>query len=181
MKIINSKSLKYSLVISISLIAYFLVLSLINKHTSPLFSIFNSVIIGLGIYKAICSIKLEKGKRFEYQDGFQIGIFTGFMATFIHASFFTIYITKFNVNFPKELLAFATNSEINNTHAVFKTEYMSILTSFIDYEMPAIIGIFGFLIIIILGFATSYIITFVIMNAMGQKKVSQSNGRLLNI
>lgn len=170
-RLIKSTTLKYGIVVSIALIAYFILLSFFDKHTSPLFSVFNSFIIGFGIYKAINFIKLNQGRNFEYSSGFKVGLFTGFLATIIHGLFFTLYITNVNLNFPKVLLDSSTNNELFNNTALFKTGYIETLSSFIEYEMPAIVGLFGFLVILILGFSTSIILTYLCMEFIGNKTI----------
>lgn len=175
-RLIKSPALRYGFVISISLIGYFILLSYYGLHTSPAFSIFNSVIIGFGIYKAISTFKLNQGEKYKYSKGFNVGIFTGFLATIIHASFFTIYITKINLEFPSDLLVHSNNTTlINSNSAMFQSEFFSMLISFIDFEMPVVISFLMCLLIIILGFLTSIILTYIIMNLMGQKTDNRSS------
>lgn len=86
-----------------SLIAYFLVLSLLGLHTNPLFSIFNGIITGFGIYESIKYFKIEQGSNFGYGMGFSAGIVTGFVATLIFTIFFALYSTELNTAFLQEL------------------------------------------------------------------------------
>ncbi len=83
--------IRYAIAISGLLIGYFLVIALLGWHTNPLFSLFNGVITGFGIYEAIKGYKLRKGDTFSYGDGFSIGVVTGFVATLIFTVFFGIY------------------------------------------------------------------------------------------
>lgn len=173
-RIIKSTTLRYGLIVSITLIAYFILLSFFNKHTSPVFSVFNSIIIGFGIYKAISSIKINQGRNFEYSNGFKVGLFTGFLATIIHGLFFSLYITKVNLKFPNDLLEGSINNDLLIRSAMFKIEYIEMLTSFIEYELPTVVGLLGFLVIIILGFSTSIILTYLCMELIGNKTIEYS-------
>jgi|AP95_1055475.scaffolds.fasta_scaffold05498_3 hypothetical protein len=95
---------RFGIAISGSLIAYFLILSLFNLHTSPIYSLFNSVITAFGIYEAIKSHKLREASKFNYTTGFTTGIVTGFVATIIFTVFFTFYATEVNTDFLIKLL-----------------------------------------------------------------------------
>ena len=169
--LIKSTTLKYGIVVSISLIAYFILLSFFDKHTSPLFSVFNSFIIGFGIYKAINFIKINQGRNFKYSSGFKVGIFTGFLATIIHGLFFTLYITKVNLKFPNDLLVNSFDNELFSNSSMYKSEFIEMISSFIEYEIPSIVGLLGFLVIIILGFLTSIILTYICMGFIGNKTI----------
>lgn len=98
--------LRFGLAISGSLVGYFLLLSLFNLHTKPLFSIFNGVIVGFGIFEAIRVYKFEQGKNFSYSKGFVTGVVTGAISTIIFSIFFLIYATEINPDFNSELLDF---------------------------------------------------------------------------
>jgi len=102
---------RFGVVISAALIAYFLFLALFGWHTNPAFSLFNGVITAFGIYTAIKYYKLSQGDDFDYSKGFTTGIVTGFIATLIFTIFFLLYATEINENFLSELLT------------VFKGEY----------------------------------------------------------
>ncbi|MEC3906563.1 DUF4199 domain-containing protein [Tamlana sp. 2201CG12-4] len=99
-----SLPLRFGLVTSAVLIAYFLVLALVDKHTNPAFSFVNAIITGLGIYEAIRLSKLENLDDFSYAGGFKTGIITGFVATIIFTIFFLFYTTEINVEFLPDLL-----------------------------------------------------------------------------
>ena len=69
-------SLRFGLATSAILIAYFLVLGLFNLHINPLYSLFNFVIIGLGVYEVVRLRKLQDIETFSYSEGFKTGLFT---------------------------------------------------------------------------------------------------------
>jgi hypothetical protein len=130
--------IRFGIVISAALIAYFLILALFNWHTKPLLSLFNSVITAFGIFTVIKYNKLEEGDNFDYGKGFTLGIVTGFVATILFSVFFLIYATEINPGFLRELLA------------VFKK----------DYNVH--IGLVTF-VVAIMGFATTVVITLTCM------------------
>ena len=122
--------IRYGLVISAVLIAYFLVLALFNKHTNPAFSFFNAVITGFGIYDAIRLYKLEQGEAFSYTSGFTTGIITGFMATAIFTIFFLFYATEINADFLPELLKVIHGGfEVNIGIVTFVVAIMGLATT----------------------------------------------------
>lgn len=99
-----SLPIRFGLVTSAVLIAYFLVLALVGKHTNPAFSFFNALITGLGIYEAVRFKKLENFSDFSYGEGFKTGIVTGAVATIVFTIFFLFYATEINSGFLDELL-----------------------------------------------------------------------------
>lgn len=95
---------RFGLVTSAVLIAYFLILALFHKHTNPVFSFFNAIITAFGIYEAIRLKKLENVEEFSYGEGFKTGLITGAVATILFTIFFLFYATEFNTSFLPELL-----------------------------------------------------------------------------
>ncbi|PWL40159.1 DUF4199 domain-containing protein [Flagellimonas aquimarina] len=95
--------IRFGIVTSACLMAYFLILSLLGKHTNVFFSLLNGVITGFGIYETIKYTKLKLGKGFSYGKGFTAGITTGFVATLLFTIFFALYSTELNSSFLKEL------------------------------------------------------------------------------
>lgn len=109
----QSIPIRYGIIIAVVLIVYFLLLSLLGLHTNPIFSLFNGVITGAGIYLCIKRYYEFKGAKFKYQKGFMAGLISGFLATFIFTLFFGIYATNFDANFLSEILEGWQND--NNT------------------------------------------------------------------
>lgn len=97
-------SIKYGLIITISLIIYFLILKIIGLHNNPWFRMFNGPIVAFGIYMAIKNHKLISGNTFSYINGFKTGLLTGFLATFLFAIFMAIYMFHLDVEFKNMLL-----------------------------------------------------------------------------
>lgn len=130
--------IKFGLAISVGLIAYFLILSLFGLHTNPIYSLFNGVIMGVGIYSAIKLYREKKGSKFKYQKGFSRGLLTGFNATIIFTIFFGIYATELSPDFLGELIS------------MWRTEY--------DTNIGIVL--FG---VALMGFATSVVLTLAFM------------------
>ncbi|MDC6365405.1 MULTISPECIES: DUF4199 domain-containing protein [Flavobacteriaceae] len=95
--------IRFGIVTSAVLIAYFLILSLLGKHTNVFYSLFNGVITGFGIYETIKYTKMRQGKEFGYGKGFAAGVTTGFIATLLFTIFFALYSTELNGSFLNEL------------------------------------------------------------------------------
>ncbi|WP_339875592.1 DUF4199 domain-containing protein [Olleya marilimosa] len=133
-----SLPIRFGLVISACLIAFFLILALFNLHTNPFFSLFNGVITGFGIYETIKYYKLEQADNFSYTGGFTVGIVAGFIAAILFTLFFTFYATEVDPDFLIKLLT------------VFKS----------DYNVH--IGLVAF-VVAIMGFATTVVITLTCM------------------
>ncbi|MEM9647235.1 MAG: DUF4199 domain-containing protein [Bacteroidota bacterium] len=98
-----SLPIRFGIVTSACLMAYFLILSLMGKHTNVFYSLFNGIITGFGIYETIKYTKLRLGKEFNYGKGFTAGITTGFVATLLFTIFFAFYATELSSSFLAEL------------------------------------------------------------------------------
>jgi hypothetical protein len=96
--------IRYAIAISGLLIGYFLIIALFGWHTNPLFSLFNGVITGFGIYEVIKGYKLRKGAAFQYADGFAVGVVSGFTATILFTFFFGVYAGNIDPEFLDELI-----------------------------------------------------------------------------
>ena len=164
--------IRFGIAISASLIAFFLTLSLFNAHTSPLYSLFNGAIIAFGIYEAIKSYKLRKGSKFNYANGFTIGIGTGFVATTVFAFFFTFYVVEIDANFFPKLLNFFNDSEIFDSVLTSNIEFQdaSMITPVIKTGTEAIIGCLSALVIIIMGMLTSLVLTLIFMQLFKENR-----------
>ena len=94
-----SVALKYGLIITGSIIAYFLILRLFNLHTNIWFRIANGLFMAAGIYFAIKSYKEKYNAEFTYVDGFKTGLLTGFIATACFTLFMAIYLFHLDKEF----------------------------------------------------------------------------------
>lgn len=96
--------IRYGIAMGGLLVGYFLIIALFDWHTNPLFSLFNGVITGFGIYEAVKGIKLRKGNSFSYGDGFTTGVISGFIATLMFTSFFGLYAGNIAPTFLENLV-----------------------------------------------------------------------------
>lgn len=94
---------KYGLIIAISLIAYFLLMKLLGLHEYPVLSIFNAVLFGGGIYRAI-QTHLRDNPDAKYQDLWQAGFMSGAIATFVFIGFMALYMYQINSVFADQML-----------------------------------------------------------------------------
>lgn len=99
-----SVAIKYGILTTIGLIAYFLIIKLLDLHTNPWFRLLNGLVMACGIYIAIKRYKLISGTTFNYINGFKVGLLTGFLATFIFALFMGIYMFHLDTAFMNALL-----------------------------------------------------------------------------
>ncbi len=95
--------IRFGIAASGSLIAYFLILSLVDLHTNVFYSLFNGVITGFAIYEAIKYFKIQEKEKFSYGTGFKAGLVTGFVATLVFTIFFAIYSTEIDPEFLEHL------------------------------------------------------------------------------
>lgn len=93
-----------ALLITVALIFYFITLSFFNLHTSPIFSLFNTIITGIGLFLSLKAFKMRLGKDFNYYKGFIFSIYTGFLSVTFFTIFFLIFITEIQPLFLEEML-----------------------------------------------------------------------------
>ena len=144
--------IRFGIATSGSLIAYFLILSLLDLHTNVFFSLFNSVITGFGIYEAIKYYKLQEGKSFNYSSGFITGLTTGGMATIVFTIFFALYSTELNPGFLE----------------VLSSQWASTYESF-----EAIV----FFVVAVMGFSTTVVLTLTFMQLFKSSNNLQASKR----
>ena len=95
--------IKYGIAIAIALVAYFLLTKLLGLHKYPILSAANAVIFGAGILFSMKKYKSEKS-NFKYEKGFQVGLFTGGIATILFSVFMAIYIFQIDTQFAHAIL-----------------------------------------------------------------------------
>lgn len=136
--------IRFAIALTTSLIAYFLVLSLVDLHTNPFFSLFNGVITGFAIFEAIRYRRIELGDDYNYTKGFTAGLTTGFLASILFTIFMAIYATEINPEFLANLVPdYAAHYDIG-------------------------VGVFSF-IVLLMGFATSVVLTLTFMQLYKNK------------
>lgn len=124
---------RFGLIISGILIAYFLILSLFDKHTNPIFSFLNAGITAFGIFETIRYYKLELANEFSYSKGIIAGLVSGFVATIVFSGFFLFYITEINDSFIISLTETANvGYDISVGLVTFTVAIMGIATTLIS-------------------------------------------------
>lgn len=122
--------IRFGLVTSAILIAYFLVLAMFDKQTNPVYSFLNAGITTYGVYEAIKLYKLERGSLFNYTNGFLTGLITGITATVVFTIFFLVYSTEVNLDFLPELSESLNGGfDINNGLITFIVAIMGLVTT----------------------------------------------------
>lgn len=122
----------YGLFIAVGLIAYFLLLALFDLHKNPFYSVFNIVIVGIGMFACIKKYREEKGAKFKYQKGFGALFMCGVIATIIFTAFFALYATELEPNFIEELLTmWESDWYINIGMVIFSVALMGFATSIV--------------------------------------------------
>ncbi|MCP9198920.1 DUF4199 domain-containing protein [Gramella sp. GC03-9] len=120
----------YGIIIAVLLIAFFLLLSVFGLHVNPVYSIFNGVIMAVGLWFALQAYRKDKGNKFKYQKGFSMIFITGINATVIFVIFFGLYATEFNPGFLDQMInMWATFYNTNIGIVLFTIAMMGISTS----------------------------------------------------
>ncbi len=132
--------LKYGIGIAIAMIAYFLMTKLLGLHQYPVLSALNGVIIGAGIFFSLGRYKADS-ESFKYHDGFQLGLFTGGLATVLFSAFMAIYIFQIDTQFAEAVLD----------------------TWNLNFNKGSLILIMS---LVIMGFSTSFILTLAFMQLL---------------
>lgn len=131
---------KYGIGIAVIMIAYFLLTKLVGLHQYPVLSAMNGLFIGAGIFFALKKYKAES-TGFAYQDGFQLGLFTGGLATILFSIFMAVYIFQIDAQFAE-----------------------AVLSSWgIDYNKGSLILVIS---LVIMGFSTSFVLTLAFMQLL---------------
>jgi hypothetical protein len=127
----TNHSIKYGTLITILLIVYFLVLRAFGLHTITVLSAFNGVIFGFGIFQSIKSYK-DLHKNFKYEKGFRTGLMSGFFASVVFGIVMAIYIYHIDADFSNHVMN-DWNLELNNASFVLVVSViiMGLATSFI--------------------------------------------------
>lgn len=133
-------SLKYGLLMIILLVLYFLILRAFGLHTITVLSAFNAVIFGFGIFHSIKNYK-DSHKDFNCHKGFQSGLMSGVFASVVFGIVMAIYIYHVDATFVGQVMN-DWDLELNNASFILVAS------------------------IIIMGLATSFILTLAFMQLL---------------
>lgn len=87
---------------ALALIVYFLIINKIGYGAKSYLSLFNAVIVGIGIFFVIRDVH-KNTVKFKYLDGFVAGIKSGFVATLIFTVFMAIYLFEIDPALAQQL------------------------------------------------------------------------------
>lgn len=93
----------YGIGIAIVLIAYFLLLKLMGLHQYPVLSVVNGLIFGAGIYMALKKYR-ARGSKIVFEKGFEVGLFTGGIASIIFTVFMALYMYQLDDEFASAIM-----------------------------------------------------------------------------
>ncbi len=93
----------YGIGIAVVLILYFLALKIIGLHQYPVLSSVNALIFGAGIYMALQKYRSTVAE-IKYEKGFEVGMFTGGIASIIFTVFMALYLYQFDHEFASAIL-----------------------------------------------------------------------------
>lgn len=131
---------KYGIIIAGVMVAYFLLTKLVGWHQYPVLSAANGLFIGCGIFFSLKTYK-KSSTAFKYQDGFQLGLWTGGLATVLFSIFMALYIFQIDAQFAEAVL---------NSWGL-------------NYNKGALILIIS---LVIMGFATTFVLTLSFMQLL---------------
>ncbi len=142
---------RYGIWIAIILIAYFLILKLIGLHQYPVLSAVNGLIYGAGLYMALKKYSTEDGD-FKYEKGFEVGLLSGGIASIIFTLFMAIYMYQIDTEFAASIM------EKWN----------------LEYDLGTLMLLVS---ILIMGFATTLILTLSFMQLLKRSWNTQDGNR----
>ena len=142
---------RYGIWIAVILIAYFLLLKLMGMHQYPILSAVNGLIYAAGIYMAQKKYSAQKNKL-KYEKGFEVGLLSGGIATIIFTVFMAIYMYQVDTEFAANIME-AWN---------------------LEYDLGTLMLLIS---ILIMGFATSLVLTLAFMQLLKNSWNTQDGNR----
>lgn len=142
---------RYGILIAIILIVYFLILKVIGLHEYPVLSAVNGLVFGLGIYLAMKKYASRK-RNFKYEKGFEVGLLSGGIATIIFTIFMAIYMFQIDTEFSAGIM------ERWN----------------LEYDLGTLMLVLS---ILIMGFATTLVLTLAFMQLLKNSWNTQDGNR----
>ncbi len=140
----------YGLKITGGLIAYFLLMQVIDKHHHVELRLLNLVIISIGIYYALKKFKTTHEEHMNYFRGLITGVATGSIASVLFAAFLFVYM-KLNSSLMQSII---DNEPMGHY-----------LNAYIASFIVALEGVFSAL-----------LVTFVLLNYVGTDEVNDPAG-----
>lgn len=121
----------YGISIAIVLIAYFLILKLIGMHQYPVLSAVNALFFGAGIYFALKKYESQVSE-IKYEKGFELGLFTGGIASIIFTVFMALYMYQIDGEFATSIMeSWNMENQLGTPMLVISTLIMGLVTTLI--------------------------------------------------
>lgn len=121
----------YGIFIALALIVYFLILKLIGLNEYPALSVVNGLIYGVGLYLALKKFGSSR-KEIEYDKGFELGMFTGGIASIIFTVFMALYMYQFDVEFARNMMSrWSFETSLGTTMLIITILTMGLITTLI--------------------------------------------------
>ena len=119
----------YGFWIAIILIAYFLILKLIGLHHYPVLSSVNALIFGAGIYLALKKYR-SKVPEIKYEKGFEVGLFTGGIASIVFTIFMALYMYQIDSDFSASIMeSWNLETDLGTSMLVISILIMGLVTT----------------------------------------------------
>lgn len=142
---------RYGIWIAIILIAYFLILKLMGLHQYTFLSAVNGLIFGFGIYLALKNYA-SQSNRFKYEEGFEVGLLSGGIASILFTIFMAIYMYQIDTEFSANIME----------------------TWSLEYDLGTLMLLIS---ILIMGFATTLVLTLCFMQLLKKSWNTQDGNR----
>lgn len=94
---------RYGIWITITLIAYFLLVKLIGLHQYFALSAVNGLIFGAGLFLAIKKY-ISEDRDYKYEKGFEVGLLSGGIASILFTLFMAIYMYQIDTEFAASIM-----------------------------------------------------------------------------
>ncbi len=119
----------YGLLTALALIVYFLLLRLIGLHLYPVLSVVNALFFGAGIYFALKKYRSME-KELKFGQGFEVGLFTGGIASVVFTVFMALYMYQIDTEFAKTIMrSWNLETDLGTAMLVIAILIMGIVTT----------------------------------------------------
>lgn len=121
----------YGVLTAVALIAYFLLLKVIGLHQYPVLSAVNGLIFAAGIYLALQKFR-SKRDELKFGKGFEVGLFTGGIASIIFTVFMALYMYQIDGEFATAILkSWNMETALGTSMLVISILIMGIVTTLV--------------------------------------------------
>ncbi len=144
---------RFGILISLVLIAYFLLLKIVGLHQFPVLSSVNGLIFGVGIFMAMKKYASSVSKSgLKYENGFEVGLLSGGIASLLFTVFMAIYMYQIDTEFAKNIMDIWS----------------------LEYDLGTLMLLLS---ILIMGFSTTLVLTLTFMQLLKNSWNTQDGNR----